>query len=278
LSNKLNKLIDNDIKVVVIPGNHDIGYTASAKFIGDSYESVDNVSKDEFKKIYHNCGYDDALYCDSESLSYVYDMGSNLWLLMVDSNEVNSKGSVSDKTLKWIRKILKEANKKGVKVISVTHQNLLVHNKLFNSGFTLDNNEELLELYKKYGVKLNLSGHMHVQSIMEEEGVVDIATSSLTLGDLHYGVIDINNSNYVYQTYNLAFNEIDSVQYFKDVCMHKGSNEDFCEINYEYFMGKVDEKLLEKVKNSYEEKNNLEYKYLESIEKTHNNNYFEGSL
>ena len=78
-------------------------------------------------------------------------------------------------------------------MIGVTHQTLLNHYGAFNQGVVIDNAQRLLDLYKKYGVRLNLSGHTHLQHIMaEEDGPVEIVTASMAVSPGYYGVITLN--------------------------------------------------------------------------------------
>ena len=88
-----------------------------------------------------------------------------------------------------------KAESKGVTPITVMHHNLVDHNDMFNKGFTLNNSEEVCDLLNKYNVKVNLSGHIHAQSIAEKKmadgnRVTDIVTSSLSVYTNQYGMID----------------------------------------------------------------------------------------
>ena len=94
---------------------------------------------------------------------------------------------------------LKKAGKEHRKVITVSHQNLFAHNSLLSFGYQLYDAPELLELYNKYKVKLNLSGHIHMQHYMTD-GVTEIATSSLAVSPNQYGIIDFSNNKFSYCT------------------------------------------------------------------------------
>ena len=73
------------IQVVVIPGNHDINNRNAASFDGRSRQMAEAVSANEFAEIYNDFGYDEALSRDPASLSYTYDLGPDMRLLMLDS-------------------------------------------------------------------------------------------------------------------------------------------------------------------------------------------------
>ena len=211
---KLEKVREAGIEVLVTAGNHDINNYYASKIGKDEIERVDRVSPKEFKKIYSNFGYSTASYEDRNSLSYITKVTEDLWIFMIDSNiyEENSKanpseagGEIKEKTLEWIEKHLELAKASGAEVITVTHHNLVDHNSMMNFNFTINNNEELLKILKKYDVKLNLTGHIHVQDIKEiehENGVIaDISTSALSVYDNQYGVIKyIPNNEIKYVT------------------------------------------------------------------------------
>ncbi len=199
---KLSKIKESGVTVLVTAGNHDINNYYAAKINSDNIENVDRVNPKEFKEIYSNLGYDVAAYQDKNSLSYITKVTEDLWIFMIDSNIYNNNsrinpsepsGEISNKTLKWIEKYLELAKKEGAEVITVTHHNLVDHNSMMNFNFTINNNEELIDLLDKYGVKLNLSGHIHIQDIKEVQGensaITDIATSALSVYDNQYGII-----------------------------------------------------------------------------------------
>jgi predicted MPP superfamily phosphohydrolase len=200
LIKKLKKVESSGIVVLVIPGNHDLNSTGAARFYGDSYTLVDSIDQNEFKKLYQDFGLTESLSHSETSFSYIYDTKKGYWLLCVDSNTEEHPGSVDDETLTWIERQLQTAQKKGVRVLAVSHQNLLVHNNLFSFGYQIYNSSKLAALYKKYDVALNLSGHMHIQHTMEDEGTAEVATSAMSVYNCQYGVISLTPAKTTYQT------------------------------------------------------------------------------
>lgn len=85
LAKKLEQVEKDGIQVVVIPGNHDINNRNAASFDGRSRQMAEAVSANEFAEIYNDFGYDEALSRDPASLSYTYDLGPDMRLLMLDS-------------------------------------------------------------------------------------------------------------------------------------------------------------------------------------------------
>lgn len=201
LAKKLERIEAAGVPVYVLPGNHDIGATSAAKFEGDGFTRVESVSAEAFAQIYAPFGYDEAIARDRYSLSYVAALAPDLRLLMVDVNGVDAPGTVMSETIAWARTQLRDAQAAGARVIAVSHQNLMVHNALFPNGFAMKNNERLLALYEEYGVRLNLSGHMHMQhKMVSPGGVTEVATSALSVLTCQYGVMEIGSGQLAYRT------------------------------------------------------------------------------
>lgn len=203
---ELVKLLDNvtDTKVLVIPGNHDLCNISTVA--GD-----ETVSPEDFKEIYARYGYSDAMSYDTDSLSYALKASEDTVFLMLDStlskfnfeeNRNITGGFISGITYEWIEGILKDAVSEGLHVVSFMHHNLMDHNSSFVAGYTILKNEFILELFAKYNVTLNFSGHMHIQNISEEEvdGVTvrDVANSSLLAYSNTLGRLKIYDKGYVY--------------------------------------------------------------------------------
>lgn len=219
---KMLSQINSETKVLVIPGNHDCYSLNTFTCLNDEVKLSTSVTYEEFKEIYKDFGYSNAYSYDETSLSYIYEIDENNWVLMLDTNmseyNVSSESNITmgmlDKnTLAWIEENIKYAKENNINVISATHHNLAVHNIMFESSYTLDNADELLELYNKYGVKFNFSGHLHIQSIKEVNGVVDIVNTSLLAYGNHYGKFNIYNNYYEYETIDLASENLKKISF-----------------------------------------------------------------
>ena len=86
---ELVKLLDKieDTKVLVIPGNHDTYSLNSFSCLNDEVIYTDSITSDEFKSIYKDYGYSGAYSYDLESLSYIYEISEDKWLMMLDTNQ-----------------------------------------------------------------------------------------------------------------------------------------------------------------------------------------------
>lgn len=199
LKAKLDKLRDAGIKVLVVPGNHDIAYGFAARYEGYAIFKADQISQQEFREVMSAYGMDGALSKDSSSFSYVYELRDDLWLLALDCNTEEAPGFVSPGTLRWAEIQLKKAKESGVHVISVTHQNVLPQSSMLADGFIIFNAPQVLSVLRSGGVQLNLSGHSHLQHVSEEDGLTDICTGSMSVYPLRYGILNIDKEgNAVY--------------------------------------------------------------------------------
>lgn len=288
LMKKFQTILDNGINIYVIPGNHDIKNYNAYKYKATQKIPIKSVSQKTFKEIYFNCGFRNALYSDDYSISYISQVSDDLWLLMLDTNfyqennwknPVAIKGRISESTYEWIEQHLKEAKQKNIKVMAVTHHSLVDHNDLLNVGYTLEDNQRLVELYAKYNVVLNLSGHLHIQHIkpgysrkIPNKRVYDIATSSLLVCRNQYailryeskksiyyktkvldtsrwafekGILDNNLLNFNYYSYNYAYSQTYKKIYYELLRRHlteyeaKMMSSTLSKLNPAFFSGTV---------------------------------------
>lgn len=275
----LGKLKDIGIEVYVMTGNHDVNMTAY-RYTNDGVEEVPSFGSQRFEDHWWDFGYGEALSQDRWSNSYIAKLNEKTWLLAVDSN-TGSKGTIRKSTLDWIDENLAKAKQEGIRVISATHQNLFVHNENFVWGYQLNNAAALIELYEKYGVEVNLSGHLHVQTIVESNGIADIAVSALVDTPLQYGILTVSGDKLSYRTREISNEALRSKakEVFDECTRNKVKNEllnvsdpvvaqkmmDIAvQLNREYFLGrfsKVDEEALA----LWKESDSFFAKYLVSI-------------
>jgi len=159
---------------------------------------VEGLSSNEFMELYAPFGYEQAISRDEQSFSYCTQAGESLRIIMLDAN-CYGIGFLKDGTLAWLEEELKQAQQDGQQIITVSHQNLYAHSPLLSFGYQLYNAGKLLPLLEEYGVRCHLSGHMHIQSIMEG-AVTEIATESLCVSPVQYGWIELRGSQLSYST------------------------------------------------------------------------------
>ena len=169
LSEKLAKIQEGGVPVLVIPGNHDINNPHASYYFGDTKTQGQPVTAEEFYGYYHSFGYDQARSRDQASLSYVYELDERYWLMMLDTcqyDPVNLVGGrLKEETLSWMDGQLEEAQKADVTVIPVGHHNLMPQSSLYTTDCAMENYEEVVELLEKWKLPVYVSGHLHVQRL-----------------------------------------------------------------------------------------------------------------
>lgn len=192
LAAKLRRIEAAGIPVLVMPGNHDLSVLSYA-YHGEGYSYTEGTSQQDFRSIYADMGFEDALVRDPASLSYIWALSPQWRILMLDANTPGAEGTVREETLRWALVQLMNARDAGARVIAVSHQNLHAHSPLFSSGFVITNHEALAALYDAWPVALNLSGHMHLQHSITDAATPEVVTSALAVHPSQYGVITLGS-------------------------------------------------------------------------------------
>lgn len=201
LGERLKRVQEAGIQVLIIPGNHDINNTNAAAYFGPEPEPVPSVTPEEFYDIYREYGYDQALSRDDSSLSYVYELDEKNWLLMLDSCQYEPEnlveGRLKEETIAWAWEQLAAAKEKGVFLLPVAHHNLLAQSRMYTTQCAMENNQEVIGLMQYYEVPLFLSGHLHVQRIRKyksepgvpdnEYGIQEIITDAISIPPCQFG-------------------------------------------------------------------------------------------
>ena len=126
LIKQLKILEVNRIKVLVVPGNHDINNPDAKLFNGDNTEPVATITPENFKSLYADYGYRSAIARDPNSLSYVSEPFKDLRILALDANEYYNNtpsycvtaGNIKDETMEWAKEQLADAKSKKGKPLS----------------------------------------------------------------------------------------------------------------------------------------------------------------
>lgn len=202
LTEKLRKVEEQGVTVVVVPGNHDVNHPQASYFEGAERKKADNINAEEFYSIYREFGYDEAVDRDEASLSYIYQVDDHYWLMMLDScqyDPVNKIGGrIREETLQWMEEWLKKAQEEQALLIPVAHHNLLEESTLYPQDCTLENSPEVIELLESFGLPVYISGHLHLQRIKkhgngspsqteEPYGIYEIVSDSMVIPPCQYG-------------------------------------------------------------------------------------------
>lgn len=211
LAGYLSELETSGIQVFVVPGNHDINNPHAVSFDGDETHPVPTVSPDDFADIYDEFGYNQAIYRDPSSLSYVAEPEDGVWLFAMDSckydnnmtnNYPETSGAFSEATLNWILDKLFEARIRHKTVLGLMHHGILEHytgqSQLYKD-YVIDNWETTAQTLSAAGLQLVFTGHYHANDITrsgwDANPLYDVETGSLVTYPSPYRLVDLHGRN-----------------------------------------------------------------------------------
>ncbi|MBQ7598381.1 MAG: metallophosphoesterase [Clostridia bacterium] len=159
-------------KIFVINGNHDC----------DAEGSDTGISMEEFREIYADFGYTEAVARHKDSASYAAELNGKYRLLAIDTCIYGEdEGRISANVFQWIKAQVKQAKADGKTPVAMMHHSLLPHYELqpmidfwqFYAGWFAD-----------HGIQTVLTGHIHandISSCVSDCGntVYDIQTGAL---------------------------------------------------------------------------------------------------
>jgi len=206
---KLSPLLDKGIKVLVIPGNHDINNQQALSFDGDISKAVPTITSAEFRQLYENFGYKTAIQTDTSSLSYVSEPVEGLRILCIDDCEYHNK----PETRRWMLQQIETAKVQGKQVIAMMHHNVVEHFDYEGtfSNYMTDDFEEVQKELMEAGLNTVFTGHFHATDIAlanDENGnyLYDVETGCLAAYPCPYRIIELSGD-----TMHIKTNYIDSI-------------------------------------------------------------------
>jgi 3',5'-cyclic AMP phosphodiesterase CpdA len=211
----LKKIEASGKKVYVIPGNHDLLNYEAYRYDGDKTESVAHIAPEDFRIIYNDFGYAEAVNRDTNSLSYVCEPVPGLWLLALDGcqyrrnkpgHESPVGGRLSEETERWLEDVLKKATAQQKSVIALIHHGVIEHfpgeGKYFGE-YLISNRDRLVDYFMNYNVKFVFTGHFHAQDIVIKKNgdhnfLCDVETGSLVTYPSPYREVEITADQRIY--------------------------------------------------------------------------------
>jgi 3',5'-cyclic AMP phosphodiesterase CpdA len=168
----------------VIPGNHDVPSINATS---------ETIAFQEFPSFYQQFG-----YTNIDQMYYTYEVHPGVQLIALNSNQFNEEGKqlgYLDKTqLMWLENTLSSLQDKFVFIM--IHHNVIDHlpgqsTHVLGRRYMLDNAPILIDILKKYNVKLIFTGHLHVQDISHFQGIYEITTGSLVSYPHPYRILEL---------------------------------------------------------------------------------------
>ncbi len=183
-------------QIYVTVGNHDAGFNSE-------------TTPEEFKEIYHDYGYDQALTISDDDCSYTANLGEKYRLISLDScnHDASTEDGMTAAKMDWVRKQAQQAKKDGRYPILMMHHNLLDHmpmQSLFSQNFIVKFHLSTADLFANWGIKLVFTGHEHCSDASTYTSslgnkIYDFATTSLTMYPLQYRTFTISEDEISYE-------------------------------------------------------------------------------
>lgn len=203
----LQDLEDHGIKVYVVPGNNDILNPDAFSFVTEPPVPVENITPDQFTEIYGNFGYNEALYRDENSLSYICQPYEKLWILGIDNcrystdetGRIKVTGAINPATLEWIEAKMAEARENNIEVLAMMHYGIIEHYAGQKGVEPLISGSAANALaLMNAGIRLIFTGHYHSNNIVEltNDGkpLYDIQTGSLVTPPYSYRIMSLDDN------------------------------------------------------------------------------------
>ncbi|MHC5609910.1 MAG: metallophosphoesterase family protein [Nostoc sp.] len=196
--------------VYVVPGNHDVPVLLA---------SQQSIAFADFPYYYTKFGYDDP-----QQMYYIRQLLPGVKLIGLNSNSFNEQGEqvgcLDTKQLRWLEEVLAASGDELVLVM--VHHNVVEHlpnqsSHPLANRYMLANSPELLQLLRRYGVKLVFTGHLHIQDIAYSDGVYDITTGSLVSYPHPYRVLEFHRDNEGKESLQILSHRVESVPEFPDL-------------------------------------------------------------
>jgi len=172
--------------IFVINGNHDC----------DMDNSEGSITIDEFKSIYADFGYRDAVSVHQKSGSYCAILDENTILLAVDSCIYGEDdGQINDDTFAWIQTQIEWAKAQNKQVAVMMHHSILPHYELQPM---IDDYKTFAEYFAQNGISLVFTGHIHANDISKtvynNKVLYDVQTGSLISSPNAYRSVAISGN------------------------------------------------------------------------------------
>jgi hypothetical protein len=213
-------------KVFICPGNHDINNPMAVAFDGTLTYPVPFVNPEEFKSVYADYGFDEAIAIDTASLSYAVEPIEGLQILSMDvcrydsnyiSNYPQTNGGFEPNVLQWAKDRIVDAAGQGKIIIGMMHHNVVQHftnQKMIFGEYVIDDWDNVSTQFANLGMKAVFTGHFHAQDIVRKTApsgkqIFDIETGSVVTWPCPYRICTILTDS----TMVITGNKVEEIDY-----------------------------------------------------------------
>lgn len=211
MASYFSQLEANGAQVLVCPGNHDINNPMAWAFDGSNTYPVPGVSPEEFKSIYNDFGFNEAIAQDTASLSYIIEPIPGLQILSMDvcrydsnyiANYPQTDGGFEPNVLQWVKDRIVDATGQGKIIIGMMHHNLIQHftnQKMIFGQYVIDDWDNVSNQLAELGLKVVFTGHFHAQDMVSKttpssKQIFDIETGSVVTGPCPYRICHLQTN------------------------------------------------------------------------------------
>jgi len=166
--------------VYCVSGNHDQSRSTRLRPAAYLDPSVVPVETPDIPRLYGDFGFK-----DTGRAAYSCNPTADIHLVGICSNKPDQDGGwIAPDMLAWLDHDLEANCNGGREPIIMLHHSIIDHvpgesiNPTF-AWFHVENAEELKAILRKHGVRVTLTGHLHIQDVKEEAGLYNIVTASL---------------------------------------------------------------------------------------------------
>ena len=198
---KLDELRLAGIPTLVIPGNHDRGKNGNAVYYdGDQTTPADVATNDWFATQYAAYGYGPGSEREPTTLTYATEPIPGLVVIGIDSG---TKGTVSEKTLKWVVEQATAASANGKRVLAMMHHPLIPHFvglENFVETAVVANYETVRNALADAGINVVFTGHFHTSDIAKDwnadlsKEIYDVNTGALISYPCDYRIVTVREN------------------------------------------------------------------------------------
>ena len=194
LADWFRRVEESGVPVWIIPGNHDINVEHPTGYAKGTVYGTKAATPEDFLSVYS-----DFLETGGPGFSYVAKVSSSLWVAMTDvaryQDRATSVGMFTAQHASWLENVLIQAGKENARVVTATHHNVLAHTSFSRNDFLMFGSERMAALARQYGVQINLSGHLHIQHIVRENGLTDAALGAFCIWPHRYALLTFGDDD-----------------------------------------------------------------------------------
>jgi 3',5'-cyclic AMP phosphodiesterase CpdA len=166
--------------VFCVSGNHDQPRPARLRPTQFLDPDVTPVPTGDIPRLYGDFG-----FTDTQRPAYSCDPTPDVHLVGICSAKAgDDRGFITPEVLAWLDDDLTRQRDRRRETIFMLHHSIIEHvpgesvNPTF-SWFHVENAAALKAVLRRHGVRITLTGHLHIQDVKEEDGLYNIATASL---------------------------------------------------------------------------------------------------